>query len=104
MKRGLSLRRLAINLLYRVNPGDVTIRHQYTGEKIRLHSFRHKGYGAHGRDREKNSMRIFPQLIRSGDLVIEIGGHIGYISTYFAGLAGPDGKVVVFEPGPNNLP
>jgi FkbM family methyltransferase len=104
MKSGLSIRTLVINLLYRVNPGDITIRHHYTGQKFRLHSFQHKDYWAHGRDREKNSMSMFSRMIRSGDLIIEVGGHIGYISAYFASLAGPQGRVVVFEPGPNNLP
>lgn len=101
---GLRLRQLATRIFYRINPGDITIRHHYTREKIRLHSFRHKGYWAHGRSREKFSMRLYPPLIRQGDLIVEVGGHIGYISTYFAKLTGPEGRVLVFEPGPNNLP
>ena len=98
------LRQLATRILYRFNPGDITIKHHYTREKILLHSFRHKGYWAHGRSRERNSMGLFPSLIRPGDFVIEVGGHIGYISMYFAQLVGLDGRVLVFEPGPNNLP
>lgn len=49
-------------------------------------------------------MDIFGQLIGPGDHVAEVGGHIGYISQWFAHLVGPAGRVVVFEPGPNNLP
>jgi FkbM family methyltransferase len=49
-------------------------------------------------------MAVFPELLRSGDLVIEIGAHIGYVSLYLAHLIGPRGRLVVFEPGPNNLP
>jgi FkbM family methyltransferase len=49
-------------------------------------------------------MRAFARLIRSGDTVIELGAHIGYISLYFAHLVGPGGRVFVFEPSPDNLP
>jgi len=41
--------------------------------------------------------------LKRGDTVIEVGGHIGYISLYFKHLVG-NGKVIVFEPGENNLP
>jgi FkbM family methyltransferase len=30
-------------------------------------------------------------------------GHIGFTSLYFANLVAPSGKVIVFEPGLNNL-
>lgn len=49
-------------------------------------------------------MTLFEKLIHPGATVIEIGGHIGFISQYFSKLVGPDGQVVVFEPGTNNLP
>jgi len=104
MEKGFSLRRLAIKILYRINPGDITIRHHYTKDRFRLHSFRHKDYWYHGKAREKNTMRIFSEMISPGSFVIEIGGHIGYITTYFAHLVGSKGRIVVFEPGPNNLP
>jgi FkbM family methyltransferase len=64
----------------------------------------HKGYWFYGRRREHESMSLFSRLVSPGDRVIEIGGHIGYITLYFACLAGEHGKVIVFEPGPNNLP
>lgn len=49
-------------------------------------------------------MMLFQKLISPGDTVIEIGGHIGFVSQYFSKLTGPTGKVIVFEPGSNNLP
>jgi FkbM family methyltransferase len=97
------LRRIILPLLSRFNLGDITIRHHYTGDPIRLHSFRHKGYWYHGRSREKKTMTIFRRLLRPGDSVIEVGGHIGYISLYFKSLV-QSGEVYVFEPGANNLP
>jgi FkbM family methyltransferase len=49
-------------------------------------------------------MKLFSELISSGDTVVEIGGHIGFITQYFSHLVGTEGKVLVFEPGDNNLP
>lgn len=97
------LRRLFLPIFSKINPGDVTINHQFTGDKVRLHSFKHKGYWFHGKNREKDTMRLFKTLIKEGDVVIEVGGHVGYISLYFSSLVA-GGKVYVFEPGPNNLP
>jgi FkbM family methyltransferase len=99
-----SLRRLGLFALAHLNPGDVSVKHHYTGERIRLHSFRHKGYWFHGRHREEDSMAAFGRLVRPGDCVLEAGGHIGYLSLYFAHLVGERGSVHVFEPGSNNLP
>jgi FkbM family methyltransferase len=49
-------------------------------------------------------MALFARLVRPQDTVIDVGGHIGYLSQYFAQLVGRRGQVIVFEPGPNNLP
>lgn len=86
------------------NPGDISIRNPYTRDRVHLHSFRHKGYWFHGRRREAPSMALFGLLVSPGDVVAEVGGHIGFITQYFAQLVGSSGRVVVFEPGPNNLP
>ncbi len=99
-----ALRRIALPLLERFNPGDIRIRHHYTGERLLLHSFRHKGYWFHGRRREQATMKFFQQALRPGDTVVEVGGHIGYLTMLFAQLVGRTGRVVVFEPGRNNLP
>lgn len=53
-------------------------------------------------ERERETMQFFSRLIREGDTVIEVGGHIGFITQYFSKLVGPKGKVIVFEPGSNN--
>jgi FkbM family methyltransferase len=98
------LRRIVLRVLRRVNPGDLTIRHHYTNERFKLHSFKHRGYWYFGKKRECETMSLFSEMIAKGDFVVDIGGHIGYMSTYFAHLVGSQGRVVVFEPGPNNLP
>lgn len=98
------LRRVALPIFERCNPGDVRIRHHYTQQRFKLHSYRHKGYWFHGVRREQQTMQFFAQVLRPGDTVVEVGGHIGYLSLWFAELVGSAGKVVVFEPGQNNLP
>jgi FkbM family methyltransferase len=98
------LRRALLPVFAIANPGDVTIRHHYTGDPVRLHSFKHKGYWWHGARREMATMALFAELIRTGDVVLDVGSHIGYIALYFARLVGPQGRVFAFEPGPNNLP
>ena len=98
------LRRMVLPLLARLPAGDISIKHHYTGDLIRLHSYRHKGYWYHGRRREQDSMRLFQTLIPKGAEVIEVGGHIGYVTLHLASAVGAQGHVYVFEPGPNNLP
>jgi FkbM family methyltransferase len=104
LAEAMPLRRAVIPFFQRVNPGDITIRHHWTGERIVLHSFRHKGYWFHGRERERESMTLCARLIRDGDVVFDVGGHIGYMALYFASLVGACGKVFAFEPGSSNLP
>ncbi|HKT02031.1 MAG TPA: FkbM family methyltransferase [Rugosimonospora sp.] len=99
-----TVRRSSLAVLSRLNPGDVTIRHHYTQDPIRLHSFRHRQYWFRGRNREHATMAMFAGLVRPGDCVFDVGGHIGYITVYLAALVGPAGSVHAFEPGDNNLP
>lgn len=97
------LRRIILPILKRVSR-DIQIRHHFTGDRFQLHSWLHKGYWYHGHNRERRSLAICQQVIKPGDTVIEVGGHIGYLSLFFSQLAGPTGQVHVFEPGLNNLP
>ncbi|MDX1459938.1 MAG: FkbM family methyltransferase [Xanthomonadales bacterium] len=45
----------------------------------------------------------FVNNIRTGDIVYDIGGHVGYYSVLCATLAGEGGRVYVFEPRPMNI-
>jgi FkbM family methyltransferase len=98
------VRRVGLRIFSRINPGDVTITHHWTGDRLRLHSFRHKGYWYHGFRRERPTMLSLARMLGRGDVVIEAGGHIGYLTLHCARLVGEAGSVHVFEPGPNNLP
>ena len=96
-------RKVALYILARLNPGDIKIRHHFTGDQIQLHSFRHKGYWFHGKRRESATIRLFEALIHPGQIVTDAGGNIGYMSLLFSRLVGESGQVHVFEPGSNNL-
>jgi FkbM family methyltransferase len=98
------LRRFFLPLL-KLFAFDFTLQHHWVPEqRFKLNSFKHKGYWYSGRRREEKSMLLFEILLQHGMTVAEVGGHIGYISLHFAKIVGSLGKVVVFEPGHNNLP
>jgi FkbM family methyltransferase len=99
-----AIRKFGLKFL-RATGRDIKISHHWVpGQKIKLNSFLHKGFWYHGKNRERETMELFASCIHDGDVVIEVGGHIGYISTYFSSLVGSTGSVIVFEPGHNNLP
>ncbi len=104
LQDNLLLRRLLMPLFSRLNPGDVTIRHPWTGDRIRVHSYHHKGYWLLGRWREAETMRLLRRVTPAGGTALDLGAHIGFLSLYLASLVGPRGRVYAFEPGPNNLP
>lgn len=104
MKEALmTFRQIAIRILSKINPGDITIRHHYTRDKLVIHSFRHKGYWWHGRRREKASMTLLKKLIPAESTVVEVGAHIGYVSLFLKRVVGDSGKLFVFEPSDENF-
>ena len=102
--RNPTVRRALMPLFARANPGDITVRHPHTGDKVKLDCFRHRGFWFRSSQREAPTMEMLKRLIAPGQYVLEAGGHIGFMALYFSYLVGPGGKVVVFEPGDNNLP
>jgi FkbM family methyltransferase len=74
------------------------------GARVWMNSYLHKGYWFFGKAREAETMALFRQLIQAGDRVVEVGGHIGFISAFFSYCVGAKGMVSVLEPGSNNLP
>jgi len=51
---------------------------------------------------EKYEAELFKKLVKRGDVVVDIGAHIGHYTLIAADLVGEDGKVFAFEPAPDN--
>lgn len=52
---------------------------------------------------EREAQRVFVDVIREGDVVVDIGANVGFFTLLAAKLAGPRGAVYAFEPFPRNL-
>jgi FkbM family methyltransferase len=98
------IRKLFFPVLKFFNPGEVSIKHHYTKSKITLDAFSHRIYWYLGKHYEQDAMMILEKLIKPGNNVIEVGGHIGYTTNFLSHLLSNRGHVFVFEPGHNNLP
>jgi FkbM family methyltransferase len=99
-----ALRRLVLRGLWLGRGIDFSVRHPWAREsRVRLNLFRHKGYWYHGRAREAGTMQLFQKLLRPGQAAFDAGAHIGWITLWLAHLVGPQGRVLAFEPGSNNL-
>jgi FkbM family methyltransferase len=52
---------------------------------------------------DRDEIAALRSYIRPGDTVVDVGAHVGYYALHFADAAGPEGRVVSFEPDPTNL-
>ena len=95
------LRRLPLPLFARRNPDDITIKHHHTGAAAFVSP---QGLLVARAARESETMAAFRRVLRSGDTVVEVGAHIGYIALFFSHLVSARGQAITFEPGENNLP
>jgi FkbM family methyltransferase len=51
---------------------------------------------------EPNTINAIKQKVRPGDTFWDVGAYVGLISLYASRLVGPAGRVVAFEPSPDN--
>ncbi|HVA96930.1 MAG TPA: FkbM family methyltransferase [Candidatus Acidoferrales bacterium] len=52
---------------------------------------------------EPYETKIIKRKIKKGDIVVDIGAHIGYYTLIAASIVGDKGKVYAFEPDPSNF-
>ena len=52
---------------------------------------------------ERRTQRLFSRQLSPGDVVFDVGAHVGFYSLLASRLAGPQGRVVAFEPLPRNV-
>ncbi len=63
----------------------------------------HLGFVTRGlRSYESSYVEALRSLIKPGDTVFDIGANIGFYSVLFSKWVGPHGRVIAFEPDPNN--
>ena len=56
-------------------------------------------YGEYG----EGEIEMFAQILKPGDIAIDVGANIGALTVPIAQLVGSTGKVYAYEPGENNL-
>jgi FkbM family methyltransferase len=54
-------------------------------------------------ERENFEAETMKKIIKKGDIVLDLGAHIGYYTLILAELVGAEGKVYAFEPDPMNF-
>jgi FkbM family methyltransferase len=52
---------------------------------------------------EITETRLIKNLVKKGDVALDIGAHIGYYTLLLAKLVGKSGEVIGFEPDPDNF-
>lgn len=52
---------------------------------------------------EYETVQQLQALLKQGDIVLDIGAHIGYYSRIFGDLVGTEGRVLAFEPHPRTF-
>jgi len=53
---------------------------------------------------ERDVSLFMIRVLRPGDVFIDVGANIGFMTVLSGALVGPTGRVFAFEPGRNNLP
>jgi FkbM family methyltransferase len=52
---------------------------------------------------EASTVLVLATTLKSGDVFVDVGAHVGYFSMIAASLVGPRGRVIAFEPNPENF-
>jgi len=61
------------------------------------------GFLDNGMMYEPDVAHVMMRALHDGDVALDVGANIGFFTVMMAALTGPQGRVVAFEPGPDNL-
>jgi FkbM family methyltransferase len=53
---------------------------------------------------ERSEVALFRRLLSPGDVVVDVGANVGYLTSLFATIVGSRGRVIAVEPSPRLLP
>lgn len=98
---------VAQKTLQRVLGGPLPVRIQFTDRLLRglvFECLTSEKYFVLGQSFEQESQRAVAAVLSPGDVVYDVGAHVGFWSFVFAALCVPDGRVFAFEPSPQNFP
>jgi FkbM family methyltransferase len=84
------IRKLVLKAL-KATAFDTSIKHHFTNYKFLLNTYSHKGYWYYGKKREEETIDVFQKWVHKNDYVLEIGGHIGYFTTFYVQIVGDNG-------------
>lgn len=90
------IKEIAYKALDTLTPGS-GVEKEICGERIRFPARWSRYYES---DYEPETFRFFRENLRAGDIVLDIGAHIGLFSVVAARLVGDGGNVLAFEPTP----
>jgi FkbM family methyltransferase len=60
-------------------------------------------YGVYKTWSDRHERSLLASIMRPGMTALDVGAHIGTYTRFLAGLVGPTGRVVAFEPEPRNF-
>lgn len=53
---------------------------------------------------EADELRLMKNFLRAGQVIVDVGANVGYLTRFFARCTGANGKVCAFEPNPLIFP
>lgn len=93
--------RRCMNLIYRSKVGIFPLAEPLEGFRMRLDWRSSKAFvfGTY----ERQVVDVLQKLVDQGWVVLDLGAHVGYFALMLSKLVGPKGKVIAFEPHPDNF-